>query len=72
MTGQSKAAIIASITIHVFAFIVLMGVKFYYGEVSVREKIPHGNKEPSEKCFRLYYSIFYDSLQSLGKKDEYT
>ena len=40
MIGPSKTAIIASITIHALAFIVLMGVKLYYGEMDVREEIP--------------------------------
>lgn len=32
MTGQAKTAIVTSITLHIVAFIVLMGVKLYYGE----------------------------------------
>ena len=40
MTGQSKTAVVASIAIHAFAFIALMGVKLYYGEPDVGEEVP--------------------------------
>ncbi len=40
MTGQSKTAIIVSITIHAIAFISLMGMKLYYGEQGAKAEIP--------------------------------
>ena len=40
MTGQAKTAIVTSITLHIIAFIVLMGVKLYYGEPDAQGEIP--------------------------------
>ena len=40
MTGQAKTAIVTSITLHIIAFIVLMGVKLYYGELNAEGEMP--------------------------------
>ena len=40
MTTQAKTAVLMSVAIHALAFIILMGVKFYYGEPGTEEKIP--------------------------------
>ncbi len=40
MTGQAKTAVVTSITLHIIAFIILMGVKLYYREPDAEGEMP--------------------------------
>ena len=40
VSGQTRTAVIASLILHITAFIVLAAVRLYYGELDVKEQIP--------------------------------